>query len=145
MRLKALAVMLMALLLAGCSDKTVGEDTGLSSDKCIGSWRLASFCNMPAEFDIYITLRENGTFTLYQRKADCTPVRFSGSYTLDTESGILSGSYDDGPTWADRYIVEDVDRESMIWVNEADKSEVSVYERSEIPASMLEENRKTFL
>ncbi len=92
--------------------------------------------NSPAEFDIYITLRNDGTFTLYQREADCTPVIFSGSYTLDTESGMLSGRYDDGTAWADSYIVETADGETMIWINATDDSEMSLYTRSDIPASM---------
>ncbi len=45
MRLKALAVMFMALLMAGCSDKIEGNGTELSADNCIGSWRLTSYCN----------------------------------------------------------------------------------------------------
>ncbi len=122
-----------------CADNIVGEETTASADNCIGSWKLTSFCNIPADFDIYIAIRDNGTFTLYQRGADHTPVKFSGSYTFDPQSCMFSGRYDDGTSWADSYIVEDADGESMVWVNAADKSEISEYTRSEIPASILGE------
>ncbi len=121
------------------ADNIVGEETTASVDNCIGSWKLTSFCNIPAEFDVYITIREDGTFTLYQRSADHTPVKFSGSYTFDPESRMFCGRYDDGAAWADSYIVEDADVESMVWVNAADKSEISEYTSSEIPESILGE------
>ncbi len=113
-----------------------GKETTASIDNCIGSWRLTSFCNRPADIDIYMTIRSDATFTLYQRNADYTPAKFSGSYIFDAESGRISGVYDDGTAWADSYIVEDADEEVMIWVNSEDRSEISVYTRSDIPASM---------
>ncbi len=122
--------------LALTSGTLVGEETSPSIDNCIGDWRLASFCGKPADMDIYVTLRKDRTFTLYQRSADYMPVRFSGSYTYDAGSCRLSGSYDDGTAWADSYIVEDADGEFMVWLNAVDKSEVSVYKRSGIPESM---------
>ncbi len=134
-----LAVALMALLLAGCSKIPVTEHDNKTIDNCIGDWRLTSFCGTPADMDIYVTLRKDKTFTLYQRSADYMPVIYSGSYTFDEENSTLSGSYDDGTAWADSYIVEDTDGEFMVWLNAADRSEVSVYERSDIPESMLRE------
>ncbi len=143
MHLKTLAVTFVALLLAGCSDRIGREESELSVDDCIGSWRLASFCNIPTDIDIYISIRNDGTFTLYQRNTDYTPVSFSGSYAFDAESRMISGFYDDGTAWVDSYIVEDADEKEMIWANAEDKSEISVYTRSDIPASMLGEVSRT--
>ncbi len=137
MRLYRMAAVLIALFLAGCSKPPATEPDDNTIDSCIGNWRLTSFCGTPADIDIYIAIRKDSTFTLYQRNHDYTPARFSGNYIFDAESHRLSGRYDDGTAWADSYIVEDADGETMIWANAADKSEISVYTRSEIPASML--------
>ncbi len=119
------------------SETLDGKETEVSADKCLGSWKLTSFCSRPAEFDVYITLRDNGTFTLYQRGADSTPARYAGNFTFDPSNSVISGSYDDGTAWVDSYKVEDADGDEMIWTNTADSSEKSVYTRSDIPASML--------
>ncbi len=119
------------------ADRLAGGQSGVSLDNCMGDWRLASFCGATAELDIYMTIRADGTFTLYQRNADYTPVRFAGNYAFDANSSLFSGRYSDGAAWANSYIVDYADGETMTWINAANDAEVSVYIRSDIPASML--------
>lgn len=105
-------------------------------EQCLGDWRLSSFCGSTAELDIYMSLKDDDTFSLYQRSPEYEPSVFHGTYTFDPSSNTFSGSYSDGMPWATSYSVASVDENTMTWVNTANSEEVSVYVRSEIPSTM---------
>lgn len=110
-------------------------DTALLS-QCWGSWKLSTFCGAAVDFDVYMTLNDDYTFALYQRTGDYKISKFYGSYTFDPASGIFGGTYDDGKSWATAYALEDVDDDTLTWVNTANDSEISVYVREDIPATV---------
>lgn len=121
------------------SDETLDDifDTSIL-EKCIGNWKLDSFCGSTAELDIYMSLNDDDSFVLYQRSPEYEPTVFRGTYTFDTVDNVFSGTYSDGVHWATSYRVESVSDETMTWVNTANADEVSVYVRSEIPSTMLQ-------
>lgn len=110
-------------------------ETGMLSE-CWGSWKLATFCGTAVDFDVYMTLNDDYTFALYQRIGNYEMAKFYGSYTFDAASGIFGGTYDDGKEWATTYALEEVDENSLTWVNTANENEVSVYVRADIPATV---------
>ncbi len=110
-------------------------ETGMLS-QCWGSWKLATFCGAAVDFDVYMTLNDDYTFALYQRTDGYEMSKYFGSYTFDAASGIFGGTYDDNTPWAAEYVLEDVDDNTMTWVNAAGESEISVYVRADIPATV---------
>ena len=110
-------------------------DTGMLS-QCWGSWKLSTFCGAVVDFDVYMTLNDDYTFALYQRVGNYEVSKFYGSYTFDPASGIFGGTYDDNTPWAATYALEDVDADTLTWVNTANESEISVYVREDIPATV---------
>lgn len=110
-------------------------ETGMLS-QCWGSWKLSTFCGAAVDFDVYMTLNDDYTFALYQRVGDYEVSKFYGSYTFDPASGIFGGAYDDNTPWATTYALEDVDDNTLTWVNTANESEISVYVREDIPATV---------
>lgn len=110
-------------------------DTGMLS-QCWGSWKLSTFCGAAVDFDVYMTLNDDYTFALYQRVGNYEVSKFYGSYTFDPASGIFGGAYDDNTPWATTYALEDVDDNTLTWVNTANESEISVYVREDIPATV---------
>lgn len=107
-------------------------------EECLGSWKLDSFCGSDAELDIYMSLNDDNSFVLYQRSPEYEPTVFRGTYSFDPSTNVFSGTYSDGVHWATSYRVESVNGDTMTWVNTANASEVSVYVRSEIPSTMLQ-------
>ncbi len=110
-------------------------ETGMLSE-CWGNWKLATFCGTAVDFDVYMTLNDDYTFALYQRIGNYEVAKFYGSYTFDATAGIFGGTYDDGKEWAATYALEEVDENSLTWVNTANENEVSVYVRADIPATV---------
>lgn len=110
-------------------------ETGMLS-QCWGSWKLSTFCGAAVDFDVYMTLNDDYTFALYQRVGDYEVSKFYGSYTFDPVVGIFGGAYDDNTPWATTYALEDVDDNTLTWVNTANESEISVYVREDIPATV---------
>ncbi len=110
-------------------------ETGMLS-QCWGSWKLSTFCGAAVDFDVYMTLNDDYTFVLYQRTGDYEISKYYGSYTFDAASGIFGGTYDDNTPWAAEYALEEVDDNTLSWVNTASESEISVYVRADIPATV---------
>lgn len=110
-------------------------DTAMLS-QCWGSWKLSTFCGAAVDFDVYMTLNDDYTFALYQRTGKYELSKYYGSYTFDSASGIFGGTYDDNTPWATTYALEEVNDDTLTWVNTANESEISVYVRADIPATV---------
>lgn len=109
-------------------------ETGMLS-QCWGNWQLSTFCGAAVDFDVYMTLNDDYTFALYQRIGNYEISKFYGSYTFD--AGIFGGTYDDDKPWAATYALEEVDENTLTWVNTANDNEISVYTRvDDIPATV---------
>ncbi len=101
--------------------------------ECWGSWKLSTFCGKAAEFDVYMVLGEDNTFTLYQHANNYEISKFTGSYTFDAAANIFGGEYSDGAAWATTYALEEVTEDTLTWSNTANADEVSVYVRTDVP------------
>lgn len=112
------------------SDLSVSED--YVNRDFLGNWRLVKFCDVAATVDLYLTLNEDDSFTLYQREFDYQLSIYSGIYDFNGRTSQISGTYSDGVAWAATYTIVMNGMDSMSWTNNT-TNEVSVYERCELP------------
>ena len=97
-------------------------------------WRLDTFCNVPADVNIYIEFAEAETFTICQLTDELTYSVYEGYYTVDQLNSVLSGIYSDGTPWADDYaFVLDKQKKTLTLTAVSRPSEVSVYKPAEMP------------
>ena len=124
----AKAVALVALLFS-VSSCNMGDISG----KITGTWELVSFAGRATEADVFITLDEDNTFTLYQRENALSYTVFVGNYIYDKENHIVTGEYANGKAWNNSYLVINLNKSTLIWENTNSREEVSEYRRSEAP------------
>ncbi len=137
--LKAVAVIFCAALaLCSCHKKSAQETL-------IGDWNLSSVSTKSATIgtqtvDVYLSFRDGGAFSLYQKTSDSELCykKFSGTWYL--ESGVLSGVYSDGTEWGGRYNVT-LSGESLTLESISTPSETSVFRRTTIPSEVIEGSR----
>ncbi len=120
-------------VLAGCKDNgTQGGETLTLAEKLAGEWRCSP-SNIEAE--IYVSFTNEGTFELYQQITEGAFRLYRGTYTVNEETGTISGKYNDGEAWGSNYTVAvSDDKNSMTFIDSA--SIEYVYSRQEIPASV---------
>ena len=105
-------------------------------------WHLVNLYGADVEVDIYIDFGKDGKFAIYQRTEELTYTVFNGTYTVDVESAVISGVYDDGTPWlCDYNYVVDKEAATLTLTNVANPSEVAVYEHSKVPASATTQSR----
>ncbi len=113
-----------------------------SVPKVAGDWNIVSVTTKSAligsqAVDVYLSFASDGSFTSYQKTGSSARyVRYSGTWKLT--SGILSGEYADGSSWASSYSVS-IEGETMTLTSSSTPAEVSVYKRAEIPDSVIAE------
>ena len=119
--------------MTACGDKNGGDKTGLTLEqKLCGEWHSTS---LPVDGDVYIDFNEDKTFELYQKIGEGAYRLYRGTWNL--EENLLTGKYNDGEDWAAAYQVAMSDKFLTLTSNN-DAAEETVYERSEIPASVEE-------
>ncbi len=139
----------MTMLVAvcgGCSsdDEYVEPQLDVTPHNISGEWQLASWHQglKPAEGTyVYLSFeRKDSRFTIYQNIDSFQAHTATGQFAieLDPELGaVIRGQYDyDGGDWAHRYLVKSLTAKEMVWVAKDDATDVSVYVRTEIPASV---------
>jgi len=98
---KLLFVLASLALLAGCHREDP-EDLTPAVD-VTGSWELSSVSTKVSvggeQVSIYLAFEASGSFVLYQKIGAGRYTRFAGSYKLNKEEKLLSGSYEDGTAW----------------------------------------------
>jgi hypothetical protein len=108
-------------------------EVGVSLTRC---WRLVTFCDVPAEVDVYINFGKDGKFTIYQRTDELTYTVFNGTYTVDKEQSLISGVYSDGVKWATDYKYEvDAESEELMMESVKNPDEVSIYKPADVPVT----------
>ncbi len=118
-----------------------GKETDKLSDSVVGEWNIVSVTTRSAvigsrEIDVYLSFGVDGTFAIYQKTGGLRYVRFTGTWTQDSD--ILSGAYADGGKWACDYKVSLSDG-TLTLSSESTPSEISVYKRTEIPEAVKED------
>lgn len=130
---KLLYIISALMLLAACGGKDGGDKTELTlEEKLCGEWHSTS---LPVDGDVYIDFNEDKTFELYQKIGEGAYRLYRGTWNL--EENLLTGKYNDGEDWAAAYQVAMSDKFLTLTSNN-DAAEETVYERSEIPASVEE-------
>lgn len=108
---------------------------GGDTSSIAGIWHLTEWRGAVPSFEVYIDITEDGVVTLWQkiehREWEC----YYSSAAI--EDGIISGVYSDGVAWGTSYYISTT-QSSMVWVDVADATDISVYTRSELPEGLTE-------
>ena len=123
-----------------------GTPTISQTPLVVGNWQLITYCGVAAEVELYLSLLENNTFTLYQRSGDADFVTFTGTWAYDAETKTLSGVYSDNTKWASSYFVN-LDKSGLLYLtNSTNADEVSVYQvATSLPTKSTAASRSTFV
>lgn len=133
---KFFAIFAVALLaLVSCDMANNENPAGGSSSGIDGQWHIVEWNDEAPEFDVYINF-EKGEFDIYQQVYSLYYELFEGSYSINDD--ILTGSYTDGSKWACGYKFE-VEGSTLTLYSQEDTSIKSVYEKCEIPQSVIDE------
>lgn len=136
--LKSTVLSLAVLCLCACDDDKSYEDPGLevTPHNIAGTWQLAEWNGAPLAEGSFVYIeftRKDKLFTMYQNLDSFGTRKLMGRYdiTTDVELGaIIMGQYDYGTgDWEHRYIVSDLDADTMTWTAQDDPSDISIYER----------------
>lgn len=109
---------------------------------CTGEWALARWNNETALAEkIYLELKDDKTFVLYQNLEDLGFKKLTGDYRLKQKDGkvILTGQYADTTFWGDDYAVE-VEGDKMILTG-VKTGYVSEYVRKAVPDHIKQSTR----
>lgn len=107
----------------------VGGDTA----SVAGVWHLTSWRGATPSFEVYMDITSTGGVTLYQRIDSLYWDVFQSTAAI--ANGVISGVYTDNVAWGASYNVL-VAGDTMTWTATNDSSDVSIYTRSTLPASM---------
>lgn len=90
------------------------------------------------EAEIYLALTSDKTFELYQKVGEGAFRLYKGAWTLDEDTAMLTGKYNDGNPWGSGYAVTlSEDRNSMT-LTPSEGSEKQTYSRKVIPSEVKE-------
>lgn len=86
--------------------------------------------------DIRINFGKDGYFTIYQRNEALVYTVFNGTYNVDEENSLISGTYEDGSSWVSTYhYIVDVEARELTLESIENPAEVEVYVPAKIPTS----------
>ena len=128
---KILLIFAVLALVASCGKNEEGKKPEIDlEEQLIGQWHSTS---ISVEGDIYIEFDQAKTFELYQQIGEGAYRLYRGTWNL--EGDLLTGKYNDGEDWAAAYNVAIADN-VLTMTSTNDAAEVSVYEKSEVPAKV---------
>ena len=111
----------LLVFFVGCSE----DDGPTVAPSVVGEWHLTTWNGeTPTDFDIYMELKSDGTFNLFQKYQTSAFVCFTGNYNA-TEN-LLTGRYNNGVNWGSNYTYE-VNGDKLTTTSETSTAEVSVY------------------
>lgn len=125
-RLLYIAIFALAAL-AGCQKENSKEPT--LEQKIQGEWRGSE---ISVDAAIYLSIKADGTFELYQKLSSEGFELRRGTWTL--EGDILSGSYNDEEPWAASYKVSA--GSTLTLVSQSEGAETSIYIPCAIPTEV---------
>lgn len=146
----ALAIVL--LLGWSCGSKDKNEEPALTYDDIVGTWQVKSWTGQANNPDgtsytfsdvvyIYVVLKSDQSFELYQNISSIGPAKFTGQYTFSAST--IHGSYRIGNSttfWSDSYTVSGVSSNSMTWTATHATGDVQQLVRVEgVPQEVLDE------
>lgn len=130
---KILYILSALILMVSCGEKGGKQPELTLEQKLCTEWHSTTLSLGGA--DIYLSFEENNTFELYQKIVEGAYRLYRGTWNL--EEDLLTGKYNDGEDWAAAYQIS-IDGKTLTMTSQNDASEVSVYEKKEIPATVKE-------
>ena len=128
---KLLYIFAALMLIASCGKNEEGKKPEINlEEQIVGQWQSTS---ISVDGDIYIEFDQAKTFELYQQIGEGAYRLYRGTWNL--EGDLLTGKYNDGEDWAAAYNVAIADN-VLTMTSTNDAAEVSVYEKSEVPAEV---------
>ena len=127
---KLLYILTAIVVLASCGKN--GDEKQTLEQKVCAEWHSTQ---LPISGDIYIDFNGDKTFELYQQIGEGAYRLYRGTWNL--EGDLLTGRYNDGEDWACSYTVA-LEGNKLTLTSSNSAGEVSVYEKSSIPASVKE-------
>lgn len=128
---KLLYILTAVAILASCGEKA-GTGKQTLEHKVCAEWHSTQ---LPISGDIYIDFNGDKTFELYQQIGEGAYRLYRGTWNL--EGDLLTGKYNDGEDWACAYTVA-LEGNKLTLTSSNSAAEVSVYEKTSIPASVKE-------
>ena len=138
-----LAVALVTFTACGDDNDTpVGPSYELPNgpiEKIVNQWRLATVNGVEAEFDVYIDIKDDASFELYQMVYSNQYYLYKGTYSL--KDHLFTGSYLGGKMWKCDYMVGiSEDEQHLTMISVEDESITCVYDATTIPDDVKQES-----
>lgn len=129
------AALLASVALSSCMED--GPETvsylPVTANNISGTWQLSEWLGKPVPAGSYVYMdivRRDTEFTLYYNLETFSPYVRTGIYSVDEETGVISGRYDHyAGDWTHSYTVSELTRDRMVWTAVDDPQDVSVYVR----------------
>ena len=131
-----LALAAAVFVAASCQKEEV---TAKLDSALVGEWHLASTFVEGTELDadlvdVYLVLKSEGTFALYQKSGSQNDRYDVYTGTCTSEGGILSGIYENGTPWGSSYKYKVTG--SSLTLTSSDMMEEQVYDKESLPENI---------
>lgn len=150
--MKRFILLTISLLVAtfgfvACDDEPVvptDPQLEVTANNIAGEWKLAEWKGvaLPDGSYVYIDfVRRDCSYKLYQNLGSFSTQLLTGDFYIEIDEtiggAVIRGNYDyDRGDWSHRYVVTSLTATKMTWVAKDDPEDVSIYERTEIPAEI---------
>ena len=88
--------------------------------------------------EIYLSLVESYDFELYQKIGEGAHRLYRGTWTLDEDTAMLTGKYNDGTAWGSGYTVTLSEDGNSMTLTPSKEAEAQVYRKESIPSDVKE-------
>ncbi len=129
------AALLASVALSSCTEDSPETVSYLpvTANNISGTWQLSEWLGKPVPAGSYVYMdivRRDTEFTLYYNLETFSPYVRTGIYSVDEETGVISGRYDHyAGDWTHSYTVSELTPDRMVWTAVDDPQDVSVYVR----------------
>lgn len=86
--------------------------------------------------DIYLCLKDAFTFELYQKIGEGSYRLYNGTWSLDEETAMMTGKYNDGIPWGSGYTVTLSEDGVSMTLAPSENGEDQVYRKTAIPSEV---------
>ncbi len=133
--MKKIIVAAVALLMA----VACGEDNKEKVLNVVGDWNITGISTKAAQIggvqvDIWLALKSDKTFALYQKVGSGRYASYEGTYAL--AGTVLTGKYSDGKSWGTEYEVTMEDNDTVLILAGA-SGETDTFRKGAIPSDVL--------
>lgn len=130
---------IVALAMVGCKKNPDNQGNSGGATAIDGQWHLVEWGGEAPEFEVYLDFNK-GELKIYQQVWSLDYELFEGTYKVSGE--ILTGTYADGSKWKSGYKFS-VNGDKLTMYSQEDISITSIYEKCEIPESVIVETTAT--